>query len=276
MKKYVQTSYDLTNGIDCFDELPLWSAPFGMKLLEYVDYRKGITALDIGFGTGFPLTELAMRLGASSTVYGIDCWKEAIARAKNKIAYYLIDNITIIEASAEAIPLAANAVDLVVSNNGINNVGDMNAAISECARIVKAGGQFVQTMNLDTSMIEFYGVMETVLSELHMDSEIDALYRHIYQKRRPLVEVLSMLRRHGFLIKDAVQDQFAYTFADGTAMLHHYFIRLAFMGAWMNILPADRAEQIFDTIETRLNEQARLTGGMQLSIPYVVINAIKK
>jgi arsenite methyltransferase len=61
-----------------YDELPLWSAPFGIKLLEEVPLRKNIRALDIGFGTGFPLLELAQQLGASSVVYGIDPWEEAV------------------------------------------------------------------------------------------------------------------------------------------------------------------------------------------------------
>ena len=46
-----------------YDELPLWSAPFGLKLLEVVALRPGIVALDIGCGTGFPVLELAQRLG---------------------------------------------------------------------------------------------------------------------------------------------------------------------------------------------------------------------
>ena len=103
MKKYLSNNFDLTRLINVFDELPFWSAPFGLKLLEYVDYKPNITAIDIGFGTGFPLTELAMRLGSSSTVYGIEPWKEAIVRTNKKIEYYEINNIKIIEGVAESI-----------------------------------------------------------------------------------------------------------------------------------------------------------------------------
>jgi precorrin-6B methylase 2 len=87
------------------DELPLWSASFGLKLLDYIDYKPNITAVDIGFGTGFPLTEIAMRLGNNSTVYGIDEWKEGINRAEGKINYYGLSNVKIIEGSGESIPL---------------------------------------------------------------------------------------------------------------------------------------------------------------------------
>lgn len=37
-----------------WDELPLWSAPFGIKILDLIDYKKNINVLDIGCGTGFP------------------------------------------------------------------------------------------------------------------------------------------------------------------------------------------------------------------------------
>ena len=67
-----------------------------------------------------------------------------------------------------------------------------------------------------------------------------------------------------------------YKFANGTAMLNHYFIRLAFMDSWIKLLPTDKVEQIFDTIEIRLNEQSRILGGVKLSIPFVLINTIKK
>jgi ubiquinone/menaquinone biosynthesis C-methylase UbiE len=276
MKKYLSNDFDFAGLINVFDELPIWSAPFGLKLLDYIDYKPNISAIDIGFGTGFPLTELAMRLGDSSTVYGIDPWKEAIVRTNKKIDYYGITNIRIIEGVAESIPLDIGSVDLIVSNNGINNVSDIDKVLSECSRIIKNSGQFVQTMNLDKSMFEFYGQLESVLSDLHMDNEIDLMRQHIYDKRRPLDEIILMLQKHGFIIKDLEHDQFNYKFTNGTAMLNHYFIRLAFMDSWIKILPKDKLEQIFDMIELRLNEQSRILGGIKLSIPYVVINTTKR
>lgn len=42
------------------DDLPLWSAPFGLMLLDHIQLRPKIEALDIGFGSGFPLLELIL------------------------------------------------------------------------------------------------------------------------------------------------------------------------------------------------------------------------
>jgi arsenite methyltransferase len=276
MKKYLSNDFDFSEYVNVADECSIWSAPFGLKLLDYIDYKQDISALDIGFGTGFPLTEIALRLGESSTVYGIDPWSDAIARVKKKIEYYRITNIKIFEGVAESIPLKDSSVDLIVSNNGINNVNDIDQVILECSRIIKSGGQFLQTMNLDKSMFEFYGQLEKVLSDLAMNTEIKLMKQHIYEKRRPLDEMISVVQRHGFIIKDLEHDQFNYKFSTGTAMLNHYFIRLAFMDSWIKILPKKRLEQIFDTIEIRLNKQAKMLGGIKLTIPFVLINAIKK
>jgi hypothetical protein len=131
-------------------------------------------------------------------------------------------------------------------------------------------------MNLDKSMFEFYGQLEKVLSDLSMNKEIELMRQHIYEKRRPLDEMISMIQNHGFIIKDLEHDQFNYKFSNGTAMLNHYFIRLAFMDSWIKILPKNKLEQIFDTIEMRLNDKAKMLGGIKLSIPFVLINAIKK
>lgn len=275
MQPYLLEGIDLSSYADVADECCLWSAPFGLKLLNFIRYRKDIIAADIGSGTGFPLIETAMRLGPGSIIYGIDPWAEAIERAKKKISAYGINNIRLIKGIAEAIPLGEGSVDLVISNNGINNVADIDKAIAECARILRKGGQFLQTMNLDKTMLEFYLVLESVLNELGMEKEIGLMYRHIWEKRRPLDEIISIVQKNGFIIKDVEQDQFDYRFADGTAMLNHFFIRLAFMPAWIKLLPENMVEEIFSRVEVKLNEQARALGEFKLSVPFVLINSIK-
>jgi len=276
MKSYLTNNFSSNELVNVFDELPLWSAPFGLKLLDNINYKPNITALDIGFGAGFPLTEIAMRLGNSSIIYGIDPWKEIFQRVYQKIYYYRINNVKLIEGVAESIPLENESVELITSNNGINNVSDMDKALSECSRIIKRGGQFIQTMNLDKTMIEFYNQLENVLSEMKLYKEIELMYKHIKQKRPPLHDFLGLIQKHNFIVNDVVEDKFCYKFADATAMFNHYFIRLAFMESWIKLLPPDKVEQIFDTIERRLNDQAKEQGGIKLTIPFVLINTIKK
>jgi ubiquinone/menaquinone biosynthesis C-methylase UbiE len=275
MEKYPDKNYNLKKWPRFIDELPIWSAPFGLKLLDYIDYKPNITALDIGFGTGFPLIEIAMRLGKNSTVYGIDSWKESIERAMEKINFYGIPNIKIIEGTVESIPLENNSVNLITSNNCINNVENMEKALTECSRVLERNGQFIQTMNLGKSMFEFYNVMEETLLELNLKTEITLMYEHIEHKR-PSIDKILKIMGSDFMIKDIEYDQFEYKFADGTAMLNHYFIKLGFMDSWIKVLPKDRVEEIFKKIEIKLNEQAKTFGVIKLSIPFVLINGMKK
>ena len=278
MKKYLNSKFDLNSEelIEVLDELPLWAAPFGLKLIDKVVLRKGIKALDIGFGAGFPLTELAMRLGNSSKVYGIDPWAAAIKRTRKKLAFYGIENVEIIEGVAEEIPLATDSIDLIVSNNGINNVEDLEKVLSECSRIMKEGGQFILTLNLNNTMVEFYEILESVLQESEMKKEIEKMNQQIYKKRKPLDEFIKLIEKHGFTIKDVDHDQFDYKYVDGTALLNHYFIKMAFLNGWKGIVPIEKQEFTFSEIEKRMNEKALTDGYFKLSVPFVVIDCTKK
>lgn len=255
------------------DELPLWSAPFGLKLLDYVNYSLGITALDIGCGAGFPLFELAMRLGHTSKVYGIDPNPRVLELAAEKAQFFGISNIRFIHGVAEELPLGDRSIDLIVSNNGINNVADINKVLGECARVLKHGSQFVLSMNTDKTFIEFYTQLKIVLDELNLPHMIRQMHQHIHEKRRPLDEMQHLLLQSGFQIEAIIRDEFSYRFADATAMLHHYLIRTSFLPAWRKFLLEARTEEILGKVEERLNNLAEQQGGLKLSVPYAVINA---
>jgi arsenite methyltransferase len=278
MTKYLDSNFDLNSDqlVGLIDELPIWSAPFGLKLLDGIKFRKNITVLDIGFGAGFPLTELAMRLGHSCKVYGIDPWEAGIKRTEQKIKFYGIENVDIIHGVAENIPLEDHSVDLITSNNGINNVSDLDKVLSECSRILKKGGQFLQTMNLDTTMIEFYDILKDVLESFHMEAELTKLQEHIYEKRKPIPEFTGLLEQHNFSVIKVEKDRFEYKFTDGTTLLNHYFIRLAFLDEWKRIVPVNRQKEIFSLIENKMNEKAEKDRYFILSVPFVLIDCERK
>ncbi len=274
MTNYLCTDFDLNSDrlVELVDELPFWSAPFGIRLLDHIRYKKNISILDIGFGAGFPITELAMRFGDSCKIYGIDPWEAGTRRVKKKLALYGIRNTELIRGEAESIPLPDHSIDLITSNNGINNVSDQAKVLSECSRVIKKGGQFVQTMNLEKSMIGFYEIMENVLKSHRMNEEVAKLHQHIHSKRKPLDEFLELIKKYGFSVTQLDHDHFEYKFTDGTTMLNHYFIRLAFLDPWKEIIPEKKQTKIFQEIEDLMNEKALTDGCFRLSIPFVVIN----
>ncbi|OGU82358.1 MAG: hypothetical protein A2W11_09710, partial [Ignavibacteria bacterium RBG_16_35_7] len=248
---------------------------FGLKLLDAIKLRSNITALDIGFGLGFPLLEVAQRLGNSSKVYGIDPWKVAIERTKTKINILGLNNVELLEGVAENIPLPDSSVDLIVSNNGINNVQNLEKVMSECKRIAKKSAQFVATVNLDKTMIEFYDELEKGLIEEGLNENVSQLKKHIYHKRRPLDELKKLFQSNGFKIEKLIHDSFKLRFLNATTMFNHYLIRLAFLDSWLDLVPEVLIQEIFTRVENRLNHKAQDDEEMVLTVPFVVIEAEK-
>jgi SAM-dependent methyltransferase len=241
-----------------------------------INLKKGIIALDVGCGLGFPLIEVAQRLGDTSTVIGIDPWKEAIERCEQKIKKYDIKNAQVIEGVAEKMPFENNYFDLIVSNNGINNVKDMKKTLSECQRVSKPGAQFVLTMNLEETMIEFYNAFETVLEENDMQNKIKKMKEHIHSKRKPLDEVKTLLINSSFQIVAIQHDSFSFNFVDATSMFNHYLIKYWFFSEWKKILSDVDYEKIFEQTKNSLNKTADDRGDLRLTIPYVTIDCTKE
>ena len=277
MDNYLKTNYDLNDNetVSVIDELSLWSAPFGLKLLEKIKYMKGITALDIGSGLGFPLLEVAMRLGNTCKLYGIDPWEAAVKRIKTKIKIYEINNIEITTGIAEKIPLPDNSVDLIFSNNGLNNVNDIKAVLNECRRISKIGSQLVFTYNTNKTMQEFYHVFEELLRERKMLNEIESMKKHIYKKRIPVEEYIQLLNERGYSINEISHDEFAYRFVDGAAMFNHFLIKLAFVDSWKELIPEEKQKDFFTELIQKLNQLAQSNGFLKLTIPFATIDCEK-
>lgn len=95
MKSYLDAKIDSNSDefVSFYDELPLWSAPFGLLLLENIPLKVDSTILDVGFWTGFPLIHLARRFGPNSSIYGIDPWEPAVKRVQAKIESNGVQNI---------------------------------------------------------------------------------------------------------------------------------------------------------------------------------------
>jgi ubiquinone/menaquinone biosynthesis C-methylase UbiE len=259
---------------DLYDELPLWSAPFGLMLLEQVQIRPGITILDVGAGTGFMTIELAQRCGSAAMVIAVDPWEVAMNRLARKVAHLGIENVHIVVRDVAAIDLPDASVDLIVSNLGINNFDDPHAALRSCFRVAKPGASLVLTTNLVGHMAEFYEAYRGVLLELGFKERLAALDAHIGH-RATIDSTRTLLEDAGFQFVKAVTHTFRERFVDGSALIRHYFMRLGFVPGWKSVAPQGAVEATFAALEQRLNSIALERGELSLSVPAACIHACK-
>lgn len=258
-----------------YDDLPLWSAPFGLTLLDTIRMKSHINVLDIGSGGGFPMLELAERMGKSCMVYGLDPLQDSIEMITAKKRLRGIEYAKIVKGVAEEIPFPDAYFGLIVSNNGLNNVNDQAACLAECYRVADEGAQMVLTMNLPHTMVEFYDVFNETLSELGLKEGISKMRAHIEDKRKPVDYLKELILVAGFKINTINLDGFKMKYSDGSAFLNQYFIRTYFIGPWKTLLPEEHVEPVFNAIEQKLNEIASEKGELVISIPYVCFDCYK-
>lgn len=271
-----QTAFNLEDPalVNVMDELPFWSAPFGFLLLKKIRMLRNAVILDIGSGTGFPIMEVAQRLGAGCHAYAVDPWKTALERLNRKLEIYEVNNIELYNICAEDLPFGEDTFDIIISNNGLNNVEDIDKVLKECHRTAKKGAQLLFTANLPGTMMEFYQEMESAVRKIeglnvrNVDEIIQGIYRHIRSKRMPVEETVKLVELHGFKVMGIVKDSFSYRFVDGTSMLNYPFIRLAFLPSWEAVIPEDLRTKVFDEVEVTLNSIALEKGEITLTVPF--------
>jgi SAM-dependent methyltransferase len=252
-----------------YDDLPLWSAPFGQVLLDAVELRTGLTVLDVGCGTGFPLLELAERLGPGAHLHGVDPWLPAMERLQAKVAARKLGGqVTLHVKHVESLELAAACFDLVVSNNGLNNVADLPQALSVCARLARPRAQLVFTANLPGTMAGFYEVLGRALDKAGVADGQKRIEEHIRARRRPVEELVGLTGAAGFGIYEVSRHSFRWRFASAEALFQHHFIRLGFLEAWRELVPEEARPQVFRTVIERLDADA-----LRLEIPFACICA---
>ena len=275
MTEYLSYNFDDNEEfVSTWDELPLWSASFGLLLLKHLELKPDLKVIDLGSGTGFPLMELAARLGESCKLYGLDVWVNANKRARQKIKNYNLSNVEIMEGSAEQIPFSDNSVDLVVSNLGINNFDKPGVVFKECQRVLKPGCKLALTTNLYGHWKEFYNIFYSALQKLGKDDLILSLKKE--EDHRATIETVSkMFSDNGFKVCRYIEESFEMRFLDGSAFLNHYFVKQGWLTTWMSIFPKEELKETFLTLEQNLNYYSKKNGKLTLTIPMAFIEGEK-
>lgn len=272
MTNYLDREFDLSSPelVDVYDELSLWSSMAGTLLLEYLPLAGHKTVLDVGCGTGFPLLELAERLGPGSSLVGLDIWSAALDRANRKASLLEIGNAITVLGDASAMPCPDASFDLIVSNLGVNNFDDPQKVAAECFRVARGGATIAISTNLRGHMQEFYNVFATTLKEMGLSYAQPRLQAHV-EHRATVQSVSDLLTKAGFTFRRSFTKTVSMRFSGGSALLRHSFIRMGFLEDWRAIVDPDDEKAVFERLEANLNRG----GELGLTIPLAYIEAFK-
>jgi ubiquinone/menaquinone biosynthesis C-methylase UbiE len=101
----------------------------------------GATVLDVACGTGEPGLTLARR-SPGVRLLGVDSAAAMIEVAQGKVARESLGNARFEVMSSDALGLADESVDAVISRFGVMMFGDVPASARELARVLRRGGCF--------------------------------------------------------------------------------------------------------------------------------------
>ena len=141
MDSYKQRVIELYNSRTAYDrEIGTTHPDKARRLLEFVPVRNGQSVLDVATGTGLVAIPAAEKVGADGQVMGIDLAPGMLAQAREKISASGLQNIELIEADAESIPLNDNQFDVIFCCEGLVLFADIPASLKKWYGALKPGG----------------------------------------------------------------------------------------------------------------------------------------
>jgi hypothetical protein len=118
-------------------------------------------------------------------------------------------------------------------------------------------------------MREFYDVFADVVRD---DAAASKRLRDHIDHRATIANVRELLETGGFAITRVIERESVMRFADGTALLNHYFIKLGFLDAWKKVVPRNERD-VFARLRDALDDLASRTGELRLTIPMAYVEA---
>jgi SAM-dependent methyltransferase len=105
------------------------------------DLRAGDTVLDLGSGGGIDVILSAQRVGPTGYAFGLDMTDEMLQLARQNASAAGIENVEFVKGRMEAMPIADDTIDVVISNCVVNLSADKATVLAEIARVLKPGGR---------------------------------------------------------------------------------------------------------------------------------------
>jgi len=133
-----------------YSEGELGSVPEGADLglgcgnpVALASLRKGETVLDLGSGGGLDCFLAANKVGRNGRVIGVDMTPEMIDKARSNVSKFRHRNVEFRLGEIENLPVADNAIDVVISNCVINLSPNKGRVFEEAFRVLKPRGRLM-------------------------------------------------------------------------------------------------------------------------------------
>jgi len=103
--------------------------------------ERGQTVLDLGSGAGFDCFLAARAVGPTGKVIGVDMTPEMLTKARENAKRNGFDNVEFRLGEIEALPVANESVDVIISNCVINLSPQKERVFREAFRVLRTGGR---------------------------------------------------------------------------------------------------------------------------------------
>lgn len=199
----VAKKYDIMNDIMSLGLHRLWKDEMMQHLRPFNDR----TLLDVATGTMDIARRFIERGGEHATATDIN--EKMLEEGKRRLQTFAqADKITVLPASAEELPFAAEEFDYYTISFGIRNVPDIEKALLEARRVLKFGGKFIclefsdlaTNSELLQSIYNFY-LLKMIPKVGSLVAKDEAAYRYLGESilKFPKAPVFAkMLEKAGF------------------------------------------------------------------------------
>jgi ubiquinone/menaquinone biosynthesis C-methylase UbiE len=147
--------YDWLGGI--FERKPAEEA------LNYLKIQSGETALEIGFGTGYCLQQIAIAVGNNGKAYGIDISEEMVHRARERLEKTsLLNRVELCRGDAVRLLFNDETFDAVFVSFTLElfDSPEISEVLGEIKRVLKLGGRLgvvsLSKANADSASVRIY------------------------------------------------------------------------------------------------------------------------
>lgn len=158
--------------------------------------QPGQVVLDLGSGGGFDAFLAAHEVGTTGRVIGVDMTPEMISKARGNAEKAQINNVEFRLGEIEHLPVADNAIDVIISNCVINLSPDKLQVFQDAFRVLKPGGRLA---------------ISDVVATIELPEELrtdPALYAGCMAGASHIDELAAVLRAAGFIdIKITPKDE---------------------------------------------------------------------